>query len=87
MMEVLSTAAHKAFKMGRPKAVVTKKQVTLRLDADLIDKFKATGPGWQTRINSALRTATQRGGLVKGSSALSKDVTRPKKGAIRSARS
>lgn len=35
-----------------------KKQLTLRLDADLIDWFKThapTGEGYQTRINSALR--------------------------------
>jgi uncharacterized protein (DUF4415 family) len=33
------------------------KQVTLRLDADLIDRFRATGKGWQSRINEALRKA------------------------------
>ena len=32
-----------------------KKLVSLRLDKDVIEKFKATGPGWQTRINEALR--------------------------------
>jgi len=31
--------------------------VTLRLDADLIDRFRATGKGWQSRINAALRKA------------------------------
>ena len=34
-----------------------KKQVTLRLDADLIERFRATGKGWQSRINEALRKA------------------------------
>jgi uncharacterized protein (DUF4415 family) len=29
----------------------------LRLDADLIDRFRATGKGWQSRINEALRKA------------------------------
>jgi uncharacterized protein (DUF4415 family) len=33
------------------------KQVTLRLDADLIDRFRATGKGWQSRMNEALRKA------------------------------
>ncbi len=32
-----------------------KEQVTLRLDADILEQFRATGNGWQTRINDALR--------------------------------
>jgi uncharacterized protein (DUF4415 family) len=40
---------------GRPPTDNPKKQVTLRLDADVVDKFRADGPGWQTRINNALR--------------------------------
>ncbi len=35
----------------------TKKQVTLRLDPEVIDKFRATGRGWQARINDALKAA------------------------------
>lgn len=44
---------------GRPKGTTTsnKSQVTLRLDNDVIDRFKAAGPGWQSRINEALRKA------------------------------
>ena len=34
-----------------------KQQVTLRLDPDVIDKFRESGPGWQGRINAALRKA------------------------------
>jgi hypothetical protein len=30
-------------------------------DADVLDAFKATGPGWQTRINAALRDAVAHG--------------------------
>jgi uncharacterized protein (DUF4415 family) len=40
---------------GRPKAEMPKQQVTLRLDRDILDRFRAAGPGWQTRINEALR--------------------------------
>lgn len=40
---------------GRPKADETKVFTAIRLDADLLDKFKATGKGWQTRVNAALR--------------------------------
>lgn len=42
---------------GRPKAEHPKLQITLRLDADIIERFRATGPGWQARINDALRKA------------------------------
>lgn len=40
---------------GRPRMEHPKKQVTLRLDADLLAAYKATGRGWQTRMNDALR--------------------------------
>jgi len=39
---------------GRPRGS-NKEQVALRLDKDVLEKFRATGPGWQTRINEALR--------------------------------
>ena len=32
-------------------------QVTLRLDADVIARFRASGPGWQDRVNAILRDA------------------------------
>jgi uncharacterized protein (DUF4415 family) len=42
---------------GRPPSENPKKQVTLRLDADVVERFRASGKGWQRRINSALRKA------------------------------
>jgi uncharacterized protein (DUF4415 family) len=42
---------------GRPKAAVTKISTTIRLDPDVLEKFKAEGPGWQSRINDVLRRA------------------------------
>lgn len=42
---------------GRPKAVTPKVSTTIRLDADILAHFKAGGPGWQTRLNEALRRA------------------------------
>lgn len=42
---------------GRPKAEKTKVSTTIRLDPDVVDAFKADGPGWQSRINAALRKA------------------------------
>jgi uncharacterized protein (DUF4415 family) len=40
-----------------PQKAPTKQQVTLRLDKDVVDRFRATGAGWQGRINDALRKA------------------------------
>jgi uncharacterized protein (DUF4415 family) len=37
-----------------PQKAATKCQVTIRLDPEVIDFFKATGKGWQRRINDAL---------------------------------
>jgi len=31
--------------------------VTLRLDKDVLERFRAGGPGWQTRVNDVLRMA------------------------------
>ncbi|MDE0240340.1 MAG: BrnA antitoxin family protein [bacterium] len=42
---------------GRPKSDVTKVQTTFRLDPDVIAAFRSDGPGWQTRMNEALRKA------------------------------
>ena len=42
---------------GRPKALAPKVSTTLRLDRDVIEAFKADGPGWQSRMNAALRKA------------------------------
>lgn len=41
-----------------PQKAPAKSQVTLRLDPDLVEHFKAGGSGWQTRINDTLRKAT-----------------------------
>ena len=34
-----------------------KEMVSLRIDRDVLDFFQADGPGWQERINAALRSA------------------------------
>ncbi len=42
-------------KRGRPLGSGSKEQVAIRLDVDVLDAFRASGPGWQTRMNAALR--------------------------------
>lgn len=49
-------------KRGRPVGTTkpdAKKSVTLRLDPDVLERWRATGPGWQGRMNNALRAALQ----------------------------
>jgi len=41
---------------GRPLGSSTKTQVTLRLDVEVVEKFRASGDGWQTRINDVLKS-------------------------------
>ncbi|SDU88119.1 BrnA antitoxin family protein [Pseudomonas mucidolens] len=41
-------------KRGRPKSVATKEHVNVRFDAEILERFRASGPGWQTRMNAAL---------------------------------
>ena len=42
---------------GRPPKAAVKVATSIRLSPDVLDHFKATGPGWQTRIDAALRKA------------------------------
>jgi uncharacterized protein (DUF4415 family) len=42
---------------AKPAIPNAKEQVTLRIDRDVLDYFQEDGPGWQDRINAALRRA------------------------------
>jgi len=44
---------------GRPRKAAPKEAVSLRLDPDVLQHFRAGGPGWQSRINAALRKAAR----------------------------
>ncbi len=53
-----AAAVAKALKpRGRPKVAATKKLVSLRLDADLLEHLRASGEEWQSRANAVLRKA------------------------------
>ena len=45
---------------GRPRLANPKLQVTLRLDRDVVEAFKAGGAGWQSRMNDALKAAANK---------------------------
>ena len=59
------SAAEAVFRPAAPKPVESapkakavpgaKQSVTLRIDEDVLEAFQADGPGWQDRINAALR--------------------------------
>lgn len=40
---------------GRPRSANPKVPVSIRLDQEVVTKLKATGPGWQSRVNEMLR--------------------------------
>ena len=49
-------AQRKKLKAGRPLVNgIAKKPVTLRIDEDLVDQLRASGKGWQTRLNAQIR--------------------------------
>ena len=52
---VTREVAQTVLRRGRPPAANTKLPLTVRYDADIVAAFKATGRGWQTRMNDALR--------------------------------
>ena len=47
----------KLVRRGRPRSVAPKQATNLRLDPDVLNHYRATGAGWQSRINQALRKA------------------------------
>lgn len=53
------TKALSADKRGRPRMANPKESIKLRLDHDVLAHFRATGTGWQSRINAALRKAAR----------------------------
>jgi len=58
---------------GRPKSETRKEAISLRVDADVLDAFKSTGEGWQTRMNGVLRAA-----ILPARTSSQKDKGKPK---------
>jgi len=67
LMETLPKEAVEAIRRYRgqrgPQRSPTKELVSLRVDRDVVDAYRATGPGWQTRANAALRAYAKKAGL------------------------
>lgn len=67
LMDVLpkeTVAAIRRYRGQRgPQKSPTKELVSLRVDRDVVDAYRATGPGWQTRANDALRAYAKTAGI------------------------
>ena len=68
LMEVLPEETATAIRRYRgqrgPQRSPTKELVSLRVDCDVVAAYRATGPGWQTRANEALRAYAKKSGFV-----------------------
>jgi uncharacterized protein (DUF4415 family) len=47
-------------RLARPKIAMQKQPVMVRLDPEVVDFFRSSGPGWQTRMNAALAEYVRR---------------------------
>lgn len=56
LAQALAERAARKARVGRPAGSM-KEQVALRLDKDVLARWRASGAGWQTRMNEALRKA------------------------------
>lgn len=55
--KVIRPASGTYMRPGRPKSENPKQQITLRLDRDVLEKLRESGPGWQSRVNEILKKA------------------------------
>jgi uncharacterized protein (DUF4415 family) len=53
--EELQAGLAAARKRGRPVGTAAKEQVSIRYDREVLAAFRRSGPGWQTRMNEALK--------------------------------
>lgn len=67
LMEVLPKEVVEAIRRYRgqrgPQKSPTKELISLRIDRDVAAAYRATGPGWQTRANDALRAYVKKVGV------------------------
>lgn len=56
-VEGLSKSLQTTLRRGSwgPQKLPTKERITIRLSREVVDEFRETGPGWQTRVDAALK--------------------------------
>ena len=69
LMDVLPKETAEAVRRYRgqrgPQKSPTKELVSLRIDRDIVEAYRATGSGWQKRANEALRVYAVKSGLTE----------------------
>lgn len=58
--EVLPNTTLKALGVRGPQKAPTKERITIRLSRDVLERFRASGEGWQTRVDAALKDWLER---------------------------
>ncbi len=53
--DVLPDSLQRKLGVRGPQRAPTKERITIRLSQDVVQRFRATGEGWQTRVDAALR--------------------------------
>jgi len=53
--EVLPSSLRKKLGVRGPQKAPTKERVTIRLSREVVERFRESGDGWQTRVDAALR--------------------------------
>lgn len=53
--EVLPATLRDKLKVRGPQKAPAKERITLSLSPEVVQRFRATGEGWQTRVDSALK--------------------------------
>jgi len=48
---------------GRPPATIKRPMLSMRVDPDVLAHLRASGKGWQTKVNALLRQALERGDM------------------------
>ena len=69
LMDVLPKETAEAVRRYRgqrgPQKSPTKELISLRIDRDIVEAYRATGSGWQKRANEALRVYAMKSGLTE----------------------
>ncbi len=60
--EVLPPSHRKKLGVRGPQKAPIKERITIRLSREVVEQFRASGEGWQTRVDAALREWLKRGG-------------------------
>lgn len=53
--DVLPSSLRKKVGVRGPQKTPTKERITIRLSPEVVERFRATGDGWQTRVDAALQ--------------------------------